>query len=234
MSSVTGPTTSVKVTNTASLYKLWIPCFDAFNVWRRLSVLISEFPLHCDRWICFVIPQNTLGFHIHWRHFDTSRLCNCNITINTRHKILEINLSNGKKKYVCIPRSFLVINVCNQGKILCSPCNTDAFISSLNGIYKGLTLIYFNRQIWVEFKENNSNCYIWSNALYGAETVTLRKVYQKYLWSFKTWSWRRMENISWTNPARNEVTLLTNFSANEDFFRCSSDSAKECFSGCAR
>ena len=26
------------------------------------------------------------------------------------------------KKYVCIPRSFLVINVCNQGKNLCSPC----------------------------------------------------------------------------------------------------------------
>jgi len=26
------------------------------------------------------------------------------------------------KKYVCIPRSFLVINVCNQGKTLCSPC----------------------------------------------------------------------------------------------------------------
>jgi hypothetical protein len=35
--------------------------------------------------------------------------------------LLETNLSNGKK-YVCIPRSFLVINVCNQGKTLCSPC----------------------------------------------------------------------------------------------------------------
>jgi len=29
-----------------------------------------------------------------------------------------------KKKYVCIPRSFLVINVCNQGKTLSSPCTT--------------------------------------------------------------------------------------------------------------
>jgi hypothetical protein len=27
-----------------------------------------------------------------------------------------------EKKKVCIPRSFLVINVCNQGKTLCSPC----------------------------------------------------------------------------------------------------------------
>ena len=30
------------------------------------------------------------------------------------------------------------------------------------------------------------------------------------------------------------VTLLTNFLANEDFFCCFSDSANECFSGCAR
>ena len=52
-------------------------------------------------------------------------------TINTWHKILETNLSNGKKKYVCIPRSFLVINVCNRRKILCSPCITIA-VKSIN------------------------------------------------------------------------------------------------------
>jgi len=27
------------------------------------------------------------------------------------------------EKKVCIPRSFLVINVCNHGKTLCSPCS---------------------------------------------------------------------------------------------------------------
>jgi hypothetical protein len=27
--------------------------------------------------------------------------------------------------YVCIPRSFVVINVCNQGKSLCSPCRSE-------------------------------------------------------------------------------------------------------------
>ena len=29
-------------------------------------------------------------------------------------KILKTNLSNGKKKYICIPRSFHIIKVCNQ------------------------------------------------------------------------------------------------------------------------
>ena len=39
-------------------------------------------------------------------------------------------------------------------------------------------------------------CYIWSISLYGAETWTLRKVYQNYLESFGMWCWRRMEKIS--------------------------------------
>jgi hypothetical protein len=44
--------------------------------------------------------------------------------------------------------------------------------------------------------------YIWSVALYGAETWTLREVDQKYLESFEMWCWRRME-ISWTDGVRN-------------------------------
>jgi hypothetical protein len=39
-------------------------------------------------------------------------------------------------------------------------------------------------------------CYIWSIALYGAETWTLREVDQKHLESFEMWWWRRMEKIS--------------------------------------
>ena len=38
-------------------------------------------------------------------------------------------------------------------------------------------------------------CYIWSMALYGAETWTLRAADQKYLESFEMWCWRRMEKI---------------------------------------
>ena len=52
------------------------------------------------------------------------------------------------------------------------------------------------------------NCYIWSTALCGAETWTLRAVDQKKLESFEMWSWRRMEKISWTDRVRNEEVLL--------------------------
>jgi len=51
-------------------------------------------------------------------------------------------------------------------------------------------------------------CYIWSIALYGAETWTFRALDQKHLESFEMWCWRRMEKISWTDHVRNEDVLL--------------------------
>jgi len=48
---------------------------------------------------------------------------------------------------------------------------------------------------------------IWSIALYGAETWTLRAVDQKELEGFEMWCWRRMEKIIWTDHVRNEDVL---------------------------
>ena len=50
-------------------------------------------------------------------------------------------------------------------------------------------------------------CYVWSIALYGAETWTLRAD-QKRLESFEMWCWRRMKKISWTDHVRNEKVLF--------------------------
>ena len=49
-------------------------------------------------------------------------------------------------------------------------------------------------------------CYIWSIALYGAETWTLRAVDQEHLESFEM-CWR-MEKIIWTDHVRDEEVLL--------------------------
>ena len=51
-------------------------------------------------------------------------------------------------------------------------------------------------------------CYIWSMALYGAETWTFRAADQKYVESSEMWCWRRMKKISWTDHVRNEKVLL--------------------------
>jgi hypothetical protein len=50
-------------------------------------------------------------------------------------------------------------------------------------------------------------CYIWSIALYGAETWTLRRVDRKYLESSEMCCWRKMEKISWTDHVRKDELL---------------------------
>jgi hypothetical protein len=65
----------------------------------------------------------------------------------------------------------------------------------------------FTSKLDLNLEKKLVKSYIWSIALYGAETWTLRKVDQKYLESFETWCWRRMENISWTDHVRNKEVL---------------------------
>jgi len=60
----------------------------------------------------------------------------------------------------------------------------------------------------LELRKKLVKCYIWSIALYGAETWTLRAVDQKHLESFEMWCWRRKAKISWTDHVRNEDVLL--------------------------
>jgi len=57
--------------------------------------------------------------------------------------------------------------------------------------------------------------YIWSIALYGAETWKILAVDQKHLDSFEMWCWRRMKKISWTDHVRNEEVLLKSRGAEE-------------------
>jgi len=66
----------------------------------------------------------------------------------------------------------------------------------------------FTSTLDLELRRKLVKCYVWSMALYGTETWTLRAVDQKNLESSEMWYWRRMEKISWTNHVRNEEVLL--------------------------
>jgi hypothetical protein len=65
----------------------------------------------------------------------------------------------------------------------------------------------FTNKLDLELRKKLVKCYIWSIALYGAETWTPRKLDQKYLESFEMWFWRRMEKISWTDHVNYEAVL---------------------------
>ena len=49
----------------------------------------------------------------------------------------------------------------------------------------------FTRKLDLDLRKKLVKCYIWSMALYGAETWTLRAADKKYLESFEMWCWRR-------------------------------------------
>jgi adenine specific DNA methylase Mod len=61
----------------------------------------------------------------------------------------------------------------------------------------------FTSKLDLELRKKLVKGYIWSIALYGAETWTLQK-----LESYELWWWRRMEKISWTDRVNNEAVLL--------------------------
>jgi hypothetical protein len=52
-----------------------------------------------------------------------------------------------------------------------------------------------------------AKCWVWSVALFGAETCTLRKVDQKYLESYGVLCWRGKEKIGWTHCLKNKEVL---------------------------
>ena len=50
----------------------------------------------------------------------------------------------------------------------------------------------FTSTLDLQLRKKLVKCYIWSIALYGAETGTLRAVDQKHVENFEIWCWRRM------------------------------------------
>ena len=71
-------------------------------------------------------------------------------------------------------------------------------------------ILYIRRtgKLDLNLRKKLVKCYVWSMALYGAETWTLRATDQTRLESFEMWCWRRIEKIIWTDHVRNEEVLL--------------------------
>jgi hypothetical protein len=59
----------------------------------------------------------------------------------------------------------------------------------------------------IELRKKLVRCNVWSIALYGSETWTLRKLERKYLESFEMGCWRTMERRKWSKKVTNEQVL---------------------------
>ena len=58
-----------------------------------------------------------------------------------------------------------------------------------------------------ELRKRLLKCFVWSVALCGAETRTLRRDEQKPLEAFEMWVWRMMELVKLTDKIKNAVVL---------------------------
>jgi hypothetical protein len=56
-----------------------------------------------------------------------------------------------------------------------------------------------SKKIGLQTRKQYVKTFIWSMALYGSEAWTIGKIDQKKLKAFKTWSWRRILKIKWTD-----------------------------------
>lgn len=59
----------------------------------------------------------------------------------------------------------------------------------------------------LKLRKRLAKCFVWSVALYGAETWTMRKEDERRIEALEMWIWRRMEKISWVEKVRNEDVL---------------------------
>ena len=60
-------------------------------------------------------------------------------------------------------------------------------------------ILVFISQLDLNVRKTLVKRYIWNITLYGAEILTLRKIYQKYLESFEMWCWKRMDKVRLTD-----------------------------------
>jgi len=77
---------------------------------------------------------------------------------------------------------------------LCT-CAIKSIISMAGAVFSKKHAL-FTRKLDLNLRKKQVKCYIWSIALYGAETWTLPKVDLKYRKIFEVWCRRRMERRS--------------------------------------
>jgi len=117
--------------------------------------------------------------------------------------LLENYRRNGKKKkYVCIPHSFLVIYVCNHGKTLCSPCiNTTSGICHLHRVTNTRYRINTIDSPDDEHRSARNMCRIGIN-IYEKRTVRqvgyLQELGTELNWTELNWTELNWTELNWT------------------------------------
>ena len=138
------------------------------------SVHFVSQPLHVS---------GTFAAHLQEVYCIYTRTTDSQLTRTTRTNFYTYTLEN----VVCF--KYLGSMLTNDGRCTCEI--KSRIVMAKAAFSKKRTL--FTSKLDLNLRKKLKKCYIWSKALYGAETWTLRAADQKYLESFEMWCWRRME-----------------------------------------
>jgi len=97
----------------------------------------------------------------------------------------------------------------NLGSKIPNDARCTCAFKSRTAMVKGILQegrLFFIRKLDLNLRNKVVKSYIWSVALYGDDTWTVRRTDQMYLVSSEMWWWRGME-ISWTDHVTNEEIL---------------------------
>lgn len=65
--------------------------------------------------------------------------------------------------------------------------------------------LFTSRNIDIKIRKNLLKVYVWSVALYGSETWTVRNAEEKKILAFEVWCYRRIFKIRWVDRVTNET-----------------------------
>ncbi|KAJ4439488.1 hypothetical protein ANN_07612 [Periplaneta americana] len=133
----------------------------------------------------------------------------CNFQCSCEQHQIKINAN--KTKTMVIGRKVMEVNlpfsnetVEQRNSFKYSGCTISSNMSCCQEVKRRITMAKeaFNRK-----RKSLVRCFVWSVALYGSETWTLRRSEEKRIEAFEMWIWRRMEHEKWTDRVRNEAVL---------------------------
>ena len=85
-----------------------------------------------------------------------------------------------------------------------SSCEIRTRIATAKSIMSSMNRVWSSSKISRKLKKRLVKSLVWSVALYGCESWTLKLEDERRVESFELWCWRRMLNVKWTDMKTNE------------------------------
>jgi len=133
--------------------------------------------------------------------------------INTKKtKIMRVCREGGKKLTIKIDDEEIeqVTSFCYLGSQITEDgrCESEikARIAMAKVVFNGRREL-MTKSFSKELKKKIIKTLVWSKALYGVETWTMKKEEKRRIEAFEMWIWRRIENISWKEKMTNSEVL---------------------------